>query len=91
MFREVMKAFRDVVFAFTNQKRVQAMMSTRTKGRGKDQKGRVRKVLRPNLEFQPLKHPVKKDMAMLDNPDDWSSKHWLDDSSTSATGWSCTG
>ena len=79
VFRKVMKAFRDVVFALTNQE------TTRTKGRGKDQKERVRKVLRPNLEFQPRKIPVKKDMAMPSNPDGW-----LVDCSTSATGWSCT-
>ena len=36
------------------------------KGRGKDQK-RARKVLLVNLDFQPRKHPVKKDMAMPGN------------------------
>ena len=67
MFRKVMKAFRDVVVAVTNQKREQAMISTRTKGRGKDEKERAGKALSPNLDHQLRKHPVKKDMAMPSN------------------------
>ena len=39
-FRRVMKAFRKVVFALANQKRVQGMISNPHKGRGKDQKGK---------------------------------------------------
>ena len=62
-----MKAFRKVVFALTNQKRVQAMISTRTKAEARTKKERVRKVLIFNLDFQPPTHPVKKDMAMPGN------------------------
>ena len=67
VFRKVMKAFKKVVFAFTNQKRVQAMISSRTKAEARTKKERARKVLILNLDFQPRKHPVKKDTAMPGN------------------------
>ena len=65
--RKVMEAFRKVVFALTNQKRVQAMISTRTKAEARTKKERARKVLICNLDFQPRKHPAKKDMAIPGN------------------------
>ena len=83
-----MKAFGKVVFALTNQKRVQAMISTRTRAKARTKK-RVRKVLFLNLDFQPRKHPVKKEMALLES-DDWSSSQWLDDSCTLVAGCFCT-
>ena len=64
-YRMVMKAFRKVVFALTHQKREQAMTPTRTKAEARTKKERARKVLILNLDFQPLKRPVKKDMAFL--------------------------
>ena len=60
------------------------------KGRGKDQKERVRKVLILNLDFQPRKKPSEEGYGHAWEPDDWSSSHWPDNSSTSASGWSCT-
>ena len=51
----------------TNQKRVQAMISNRTKEEAKTIKVRVRNVLILILDFRPLDHQVKKDMAMLGN------------------------
>ena len=66
-FRMVMKAFRKVVFAHTHQKRVQAMISTRTKAKARTKKARARKVLIFNLDFQPRKHPVKKYIAIPGN------------------------
>ena len=67
VFRKVMKAFRKVVFLHTHQKKVQAMISTRTKAEARTEKERARKVLILNLDCQPLKHPVKKDMAIPGN------------------------
>ena len=63
-FRKVMKAFRKVVFALTNQKRVQTMICTRTKAKERTKKARARKVLILNLDVQPRKHPVKKDLGI---------------------------
>ena len=40
---------------------------TQNKGKGKNQKKKARKELILNPDFQPLKHPVKKDMAMPGN------------------------
>ena len=57
-FRKVTKAFGKVVFVLNHKKRVQAMLSTRTKAEAKTKKERVRKVLILNLDFQPRKHPV---------------------------------
>ena len=63
--REVMKAFRKVVFALSHQKRVQAIISSR----GRDQKGKGKEgaYLNLNQDIQPLKHPEKKDLAMSGN------------------------
>ena len=66
-FREVLKASGKVVFVRTHQKRVQAMISTRTKAEARTKKERARKVLILNLDVQPRKHLVKKDMAILAN------------------------
>ena len=40
---------------------------TQNKGKGKDQKGKAREELIRNPDFQPLKHPMKKDMVMPGN------------------------
>ena len=61
------EGFQRCGFALTNQKRVQALISTRTKGRGKDEKEVAGKALSSNLDHQLRKHPVKKDMAMPSN------------------------
>ena len=55
------------VFALTNLKRVQTMISTCTKAEARTKKLRLRKVLILNLDIQPRKHPVKKDVAMPGN------------------------
>ena len=47
------------------EKKVQAMIATRTMAEARTKKERARKVLILNLDFQPRKHPEKKDMAML--------------------------
>ena len=67
VFRKVMKAFRKVVFALTNQKRGQAMISNRTNAGARTKKEKVKKVLILKLVFQTRKHPVKKDMAIPGN------------------------
>ena len=67
VFRKAMKASRNVVFALTNQKRVHERISTRTKAEARKKKERVRKVLILNLDIQPRKHKVKKDMVMPGN------------------------
>ena len=53
---KAMMAFRRVVFALTSQ--IKAKAKERTK------KEKAREVLVLNPDFQPLKHPMKKDMAM---------------------------
>ena len=65
--RKAMRVFGRVDFALAHQKRVQAMISTRTKAEARTKKERARKVLILNLDFQPLEHPVKKDMAIPGN------------------------
>ena len=64
--RMAMKASRRAVFALTSQKKGAGKDFILHKGRGKDpKKKRARKPLIHNREFQHLKHPMKKDMAML--------------------------
>ena len=59
-------AFRRVAFALTSQIKVQAKtLRTRRKERTKQEKARKEFILNP--DFQPLKHPMKKDMAMFGN------------------------
>ena len=61
-------AFRKVVFAPTNQKKVQAMNNTTcSKAEARIRKEKTRKVPILNQNFQPRKHPVKKDMAIPGN------------------------
>ena len=67
VFRKVKTASPKVVFALTNQKRVQAAIKTCTKAEARIKNERARKVLFLNLDFRPQKHPVKKDMAMPGN------------------------
>ena len=66
-FRKVMKAFRKVVLTLTHEKRVQAMISTRTQAEARTKKERAKKVLILNQDFQPRKHPVKNCMAIPGN------------------------
>ena len=65
VFRKVKTASPKVVFALTNQKRVQAAIKTCIKADARIKNERARKVLFLNLDFQPHEHPVKKGMAML--------------------------
>ena len=65
--RKAMMAFRRVVFALTSQMEAQARTTPRTKAKERPQKERARKALILNLDFQPRKDPVKKDMAMPRN------------------------
>ena len=55
------------VLALTDQRRVQAVISTRTKARARIKKEKAREVLILNLDFQPRKHLVKKDIAIRGN------------------------
>ena len=63
----VMKAYGRVEFALIHYKKVQAVISTRTKAGARIKKERAMKVLILNQDLQPLKHPVKKDVAILGN------------------------
>ena len=58
-FHRVMKAFGMVEFALTHQKRVQGVISTRTKAEARTRKERARKVLVHNQDFKPLKTPLR--------------------------------
>ena len=89
-FHKAMKASRKVVSALSSQKKGAGNDFVQHKGRGEDQKKRARKARILNLDCQPPKHPVKKDMAMPGHQTTWSSSHWPDESSTSAAGWSGT-
>ena len=62
-----MKVFAMVVFEIAQQKRVQAMISTRTKAEARTKKERARKVLIFNLDFQPLQIPLKRDKVIPGN------------------------
>ena len=65
-----MRAFRKVVFALTYLKEKGSSNDFNlNKGRGKDQKGKGKEgaYLNLNPDFQPLKHPEKKDMAIHGN------------------------
>ena len=46
---------------------IQGPPGEKNKDKGKDWKGNTRKELIFNPDFQPLKHPMKKDMAMPGN------------------------
>ena len=61
------KAFTRVAFALTSQIKLQARTTPRTKTKERTRKARARKEFSLNLDFQPLKHSMKKDMAMLGN------------------------
>ena len=72
-----------MIFVLTHQKKGAGKDFTQNKGRGEDQKKeKARKALILTLDFQPLKHPVNKDMAMPGNQMTWSASHWPDESST---------
>ena len=56
-------ASRRVVFALTSQIKAQARIIPRTETKERTIKEKARKELIPNLDFQPRKHPLEKDMA----------------------------
>ena len=60
-------AIRRVVFALTTQTKAQARIITRTKAKERTKKEKARKELILNPDFQPQKHPTKKDTAMPGN------------------------
>ena len=60
--QKAMMVFRRVVFALASP--VQARTFTKTKARERTKKEKARKEPFLNPDFQPLKHTVKKDMAM---------------------------
>ena len=59
--------FQKGVFALTKQIKAQARITPRAKIKARTQKEKGKKELILNLDFQPLKHPMKKDMAMPGN------------------------
>ena len=61
------KAFGRVAFVLTSQITVQARTTPRTKTKERTKNEKVRKEFILDLDFQPLKHPMKKDMAMFGN------------------------
>ena len=65
--QKALMAFRRVVFALTRQIKAQARIIPRTKARERTENEKARKELILNPDFQPLKHAVKKDMAMPGN------------------------
>ena len=64
------------------RKKAQARISHRTRAEERTKKEKARKALILTLDFQLLKHPVNKDMAMPGNQMTWSASHWPDQSST---------
>ena len=60
-----MVVFRRVVIALTSQIKAQARIIPRTEAEDKKEKARKELILNP--DFQPLKHPMNKDMAMPGN------------------------
>ena len=68
-----MMASRSVVFAHTSQIKAQARIIPRTKAKERTIKEKARKEFIPNLDFQPRKHPLEKDMArwLVHQPLDW--------------------
>ena len=67
VLRKVKLASLKMVFALTNQKRMQAVITAGRKAEARNEKERARKVLILNLVFQHRKHPVKKEIASLWN------------------------
>ena len=65
--QKAMMTIRRVVFALTTQTKAQARIITRTKAKERTKKEKARKELILNPDFQPQKHPTKKDTAMLGN------------------------
>ena len=65
--QKAMMAFSRVVFALTSQIKAQARMIPRTTAKERTKKGKARKELILNLDCQPLKNPIRKNMAMPGN------------------------
>ena len=66
-FQKAMMAFRKVGFRTYQSEKGAGKDCTQNKGKGKDQKGKCKEKLILNPDFQPLKHSMKKDMAILWN------------------------
>ena len=66
-FQKVRKALGKVDFAPTHQKKVHAVIVTRTKAEARINKEKAREVIVLNLDFQPLRTPLKTDKAVPGN------------------------
>ena len=99
--KEARKVFRkdkttslEVVFAYANQKRVQTAIKTRTKGRGKDHKGKCKEGAYPQSGLAASETPGEEVYGHACKSDDWHSS-LTDESSCSVlrgtTAWYCTG
>ena len=84
-FRKVTKAFGKVVFVLNHKKRVQAMISTRTKAEAKTKKRKGKEGAYPQSGLSASKTPSVEGHGHSWESDDWSSS-LADDSSTLATG-----
>ena len=65
--QRVVTDFRSVIFALNLFTKVQAGISRRTEAREKSQKQKAMNILILKTDFQPLKHPMKKDMVIPGN------------------------
>ena len=65
--QKAMLVFRRVVLALTSPTKVQARIFTQNKGRGRIKKEKAKNEPSFNLDCQPQKHPMKKDMAAPKN------------------------
>ena len=61
--RKVKNASLTAAFALINQKRAQAVILIRTRAEARTKKEKARNALILNLDFQPQKHQVKKEMT----------------------------
>ena len=89
VYRKVMKAFRNVVFALTHQKRVQAMISSWTEAEARTKKGKGKEGAYPQHGHSATETPSEEGHGRAWESDDWYSS-LTDDSTSSATGWSCS-
>ena len=72
------------------QKYFSAAQYPRKKGRGKDRKGKGKEGIHPQSRLSASETPNAEGYGHAWELDDWSASHWLDESWTSAAGWSCT-
>ena len=89
VFRKVMKAFRKVGFrTYQPEKRASNEFNPH-KGRGKDQQVKGKAGAYPQSGHSASETPSEEGYSHAWESDDWYSS-LTDDSSTSATGWSCS-